>query len=199
MDIPAIPLQNPSQVIDRGQKPSEAGLFSAFTSYISSYAAGDPPEPSDEELESTLCTVDCVNACYMGDVFANVVSMPVQSLVPLVSALLAELPDDPTSVVISVKSENDNQSPANGQKPTSSGPIYDPAMVYLLELCTVLALRDEETVEGLGAAVAEALQNVMRNAASYHSILISRTMFYLLHLLHASYVSLILMFSCVIC
>lgn len=187
MEIPAIPLQNPSQVIDRGQKPSEAGLFSAFTSYISSYAAGDPPEPSDEELESTLCTVDCVNACYMGDVFANVVNMPVKSLIPLVSALLAELPDDPTSVVISVKSENDNQGPANGQKSTSGGPNYDPAMVYLLELCTVLALRDEETIEGLGAAVAEALQNVMRNAVSYHSILISRTMFYLLHLLHASY------------
>jgi brefeldin A-resistance guanine nucleotide exchange factor 1 len=125
----------------------------------------------------------------MGDVFANVVNMPAKSLVPLVSALLAELPDDPSSVIISVKSENDNQSPANGQKPTSSGPVYDPAMVYLLELCTVLALRDEETVERLGAAVAGALQNVMRNAASYHSILISRTMFYLLHLLHASYVS----------
>lgn len=72
MDISPIPLQPPSQVIDRGPK-SEAGLFSAFTSYISSYAADDPPEPSDEELESTLCTVDCVNACYMGDVFANVV------------------------------------------------------------------------------------------------------------------------------
>jgi brefeldin A-resistance guanine nucleotide exchange factor 1 len=125
----------------------------------------------------------------MGDVFANVVNMPAKSLVPLVSALLAELPDDPSSVIISVKSENDNQSPANGQKPTSSGPVYDPAMVYLLELCTVLALRDEETVERLGGAVAGALQNVMRNAASYHSILISRTMFYLLHLLHASYVS----------
>lgn len=72
MEISPIPLQPPSQVIDRGQK-SESGLFSAFTSYISSYAADDPPEPSDEELESTLCTVDCVNACYMGDVFANVV------------------------------------------------------------------------------------------------------------------------------
>jgi brefeldin A-resistance guanine nucleotide exchange factor 1 len=115
--------------------------------------------------------------------------MPVKSLVPLVSALLAELPDDPTSVVISVKSENEPQGPANGQKAASSGPVYDPAMVYLLELCTVLALRDVETVVGLGAAVAEALQNVMRNAASYHAILISRTMFYLLHLLHASYVS----------
>ena len=73
IEIPPIPLQNPSQVIDRGPRASETGLFSAFTSYISSYAAGDPPEPSDEELESTLCTVDCVNACHMGDVFANVV------------------------------------------------------------------------------------------------------------------------------
>ena len=53
-------------------KAAEVGLFSAFTSYISSYAADDPPEPSEEELESTLCTVDCVNACHMGDVFANV-------------------------------------------------------------------------------------------------------------------------------
>jgi brefeldin A-resistance guanine nucleotide exchange factor 1 len=73
MEIDEIPLQNPSQVIDRGPKSSETGLFSALTSYISSYAADDPPEPSDEEIESTLCTVDCVNACYMGDVFLNVV------------------------------------------------------------------------------------------------------------------------------
>jgi len=73
IEIPPIPLQTPSQVIDRGQKSNDAGMFSTITSYLSSYAAGDPPEPSDEELESTLCTVDCVNACYMGDVFANVV------------------------------------------------------------------------------------------------------------------------------
>lgn len=59
-------------MIDRGAKQNEAGFFSAFTSYISSYAADDPPEPSDEELESTLCTVDCVNQCHMGDVFANI-------------------------------------------------------------------------------------------------------------------------------
>jgi brefeldin A-resistance guanine nucleotide exchange factor 1 len=81
LDIHPIPLQSPSQVIDRGSKPSESGLFSAFTSYISSYAAGDPPEPSDEELESTLCTVDCVNACSMGDVFASVVYV-IPSLLP---------------------------------------------------------------------------------------------------------------------
>jgi brefeldin A-resistance guanine nucleotide exchange factor 1 len=115
--------------------------------------------------------------------------MPVESLKPLVQALLAQLPDDPSSIVISVKSEADPEPATNGQRSASGGPHYDPAMVYLLELCTVLALRDPETVESLGADVAEALQNVLRNAASYHFITISRTLFYLLHLLHASYVS----------
>lgn len=116
--------------------------------------------------------------------------MPVDALKPLVEALLEQLPDDPTSVVISVKSEAEPQPTTNGQKSVSNGPIYDPSMVYLLELCTVLALRDKETVQSLGNDVAEALQNVMRNAHSYHFIMTSRTMFYLLHLLHASYVCL---------
>ncbi|EPE34964.1 Sec7 [Glarea lozoyensis ATCC 20868] len=186
LEISPIPLQNPSQIVDRGQKQAEAGIFSAFTSYISSYAADDPPEPSDEELESTLCTVDCVNACSMGDVFANVVNMPVESLKPLVKALLDQLPDDPTSIVISVKSETDSPISPNVQK-APMGPPYDPSHVYLLEFCTVLALRDSETITALGADVAEALMNVMRNASSYHNIMVSRTVFYLLHLLHASY------------
>ncbi len=115
--------------------------------------------------------------------------MPVDALKPLVQALLAQVPDDPSSIVISVKSETETQAPTNGQKSSSSGPVYDPAMVYLLELCTVLVLRDQETIKALGGDVAEALQNVMRNAASYHFILTSRTIFYLLHLLHVSYVS----------
>lgn len=70
--VPGIPLQMPSQVIDRASRASEIGFFSAFTSYISSYAADDPPEPSEEELESTLCTVDCINSCNMVQVFNNI-------------------------------------------------------------------------------------------------------------------------------
>lgn len=118
-------------------------------------------------------------------------NMPTSSLKPLVEALLEQLPDDPTSVVISVKSETEPPTSPNGPK-SPAGPLYDPSMVYLLEFVTVLALRDGETIEALGGDVAEALQNVMRNATSYHPIMISRTMFYLLHLLRASYVSFII-------
>jgi len=104
-------------------------------------------------------------------------------------ALLSKLPDDPSSIVITVKSESDLSSAEGSAKRPSTGLLYDPSMVYILELCTVLALRDSETINLLGGDVAEALQNVMRNAPSYHHIMVSRTMYYVLHLLHASYVS----------
>ena len=72
LDIAPIPLQTPSQVIDRAENSNESGLFQSLTSYLSSYAADDPPEPSEEELESNLCTVDCINACSMSAVFSGV-------------------------------------------------------------------------------------------------------------------------------
>lgn len=72
LPVPVIPMQPPSQVIDRAARTADTGFFSAFTSYISSYAADDPPEPSDEELESTLCTVDCITSCKITDVYENV-------------------------------------------------------------------------------------------------------------------------------
>lgn len=72
LDIPPIPLQTPAVVIERNQASKDVGLFSTLSSYLSSYASDEPPEPSEEELDSTLCTVDCVNACHLGDVFANI-------------------------------------------------------------------------------------------------------------------------------
>lgn len=127
----------------------------------------------------------------MCDRIINVIrNMPVGSLRPLLQALISQLPDDPSSVVISVKSEVEPpSSPTNGINGTLSGPVYDPSMVYVLELCTVLATRDNETINAFGADVAEALQNVIRNSSSWHYVMVSRTIFYLLHLLHASYVS----------
>ena len=72
IDLPPVPVQNPAQIIDRSDRPSEVGLFSAFTSYVSSFANDEPPEPSDQEIEYTLCTVDTINTCSIEDVFSNI-------------------------------------------------------------------------------------------------------------------------------
>ena len=70
LDLEPIILQAPNHVIDREQR-NEIGLLSSFTSYISSYAADDPPEPSEEEVESTLCTVECLTACPMDKILLD--------------------------------------------------------------------------------------------------------------------------------
>ncbi|KAF6820388.1 Sec7 domain-containing protein [Colletotrichum musicola] len=187
MDITPIPLQTPSQVIDRASKAVDVGFFSAFTSYISSYAADDPPEPSDEELESTLCTVDCVNSCHMGDVFANISKLSPEDLEPLIESLLCALPEDHSSTVIVVKSDNVSSSPANGLKSVQASVAYDPAVAYILEFSTVLALRDEATIQLVGKQVIEALQGVLRDSGRYHYIVVSRASYYLFKLLQVSY------------
>jgi brefeldin A-resistance guanine nucleotide exchange factor 1 len=206
MDISEIPLQSPSLVVDRGPKNSDGGFISGVMTVFQNYVNNDPEPPTDFEIEMTLCTVDCINSCSMGDIFADVVyvfscfpyinyandcsSLPIKSLKPLIKALLSQLPEDPSSIDSRPESAASESSPP--VPPTTSSystnPKYDASTVYILELCTVLALRDEETITVLGGDVAEALQNVMRNASSFHHITVSRTMYYVLRLLHRGYV-----------
>lgn len=117
--------------------------------------------------------------------------MPAKSLDALVQALLDQLPEESSPVVIVVKPDRPNPVPArtNGHRATSQGLLYDPSVVYILELATIIAIRDEETIERTGQVVADALQNVVRDASNVHPLVISRVVFYLLYLLNCSQVN----------
>lgn len=108
---------------------------------------------------------------------------------PLARGLLSHLPDDPSTPIVVVKTEESAIPITNGQKPASPAPVYDPGTVFILEFCTTLALRDQESVKVLGNDTADALQNILRDAPNYHPTMVSRTVFYVLELLRASYVS----------
>ncbi|EPS32545.1 hypothetical protein PDE_07505 [Penicillium oxalicum 114-2] len=188
LGISPIPLQPPSQVVDRDGRANESGLLSAFTSYLSSYAADDPPEPSDEELENTLCTVDCVAACLIPETLNNIKSLPLSSLESLVGALLSQLPEENASAVIVVKPERPSpvmRSP--GSRADPNRPKYDPSMIFNLELATVLTLRDEQTLASLGESLATTLQTFTRDAKNLHPLTVSRVVSYLLNLLRLSH------------
>ncbi|GAB7355078.1 hypothetical protein MBLNU459_g5665t1 [Dothideomycetes sp. NU459] len=190
LDLPQIPLQSPAQVIERPERSNDIGLFSAFTSYVSSVMNDEPPEPNDQEIEATLCTVDCINACRIDEVFVNISKMPVESLKSFSAAILSHVPEDEASPrVIVVKPQLPAPTPLrpNGQKaPQPARPIYDPAFVCLLELATVLAMRDEQTMLALGKDVAESLQSAIRDSDRLHPVAVSRASYYLLNLLKAS-------------
>jgi len=188
-ELTSIPLQPPSQVVEK-DKLSDSGLLSTFTSYLSSYAVDEPPEPSEEELENTASSVDCIEACNVNLVFSNLLTLPSSQLERLVNALLSELPDAPSPVVV-VKPDIRPvpvTARVNGVRTTRhGGPEYDPGSVFLLELATRLTLRDEESLAAAGEAVTNALQAAVRNAENVHPTATSHVVNYLLDLLRHSY------------
>ena len=116
--------------------------------------------------------------------------MPPESRQSLVQALLNKLPEPASPVVISVRPERPVSSPArtNGHRTNPSTPSYDPSLVFVLELATIFATRDQRSVSLMGQAVADALQTIIRDAANVHPLVLSRAIFYLLYLLNASQV-----------
>ena len=109
----------------------------------------------------------------------------------LVHALLDKLLKTSSPLVIVVKPDpsSPNHPKFNGHRSITGDSNYDPSINFALELATILALRDEQTIAAVGKDVAEALQNVIRDASNIHSIIVSRAVLYLLHLLNASHVS----------
>ncbi|KAL8818108.1 MAG: hypothetical protein Q9223_003184 [Gallowayella weberi] len=187
LHLEPIPLQTPTHVVDRADKPADGGFIQSFFSTISSYTADDPPEPSEEELEYTLMTVDCIMNCQIEDLLSDATQMAPRATKYLTLALLEQLPQDASPVVIVVKPERPAAPPkTNGQRQGSRGPAYDPSLLYVLELITVLAIRDDANFAAIGELVADAIQNVVRNAANIHSMVLSRAVFYLLLLLQKS-------------
>ena len=63
--------------------------------------------------------------------------------------------------------------------------------MFVLELATLLTLRDKQSIAGMGPAVAEALRSIVRDATNIHPMAVSRAVFYLIVLLQASPVSMI--------
>ncbi|KID76590.1 Sec7 domain-containing protein, partial [Metarhizium brunneum ARSEF 3297] len=187
ISIQGIPLQMPSQVIDRATRSAETGFFSAFTSYISSYAADDPPEPSEEELESTLCTVDCIKSCNMEQIFQNIFNLSAPTAAELVQVLLEQIPEDDQAAVMTVKQDSIAPVSANTQVQAVAQPTYDPSVAYILEFCTILAVRTDECIKLMGKTVFDVVLGLLRDPAQWHPITLSRAIFHALSILKSSY------------
>lgn len=102
---------------------------------------------------------------------------------------MAQLPEETTPAVIVVKPERPPNSSrlANG-KADPNRPTYDPGMIYILELATIITLRDRETLKTLGESLGIALQTFIRDARNLHPLALSRVVHYLLALLRLSHV-----------
>ena len=107
----------------------------------------------------------------------------------LVEALLSQLPEETAPAVIVVKPERPLSHDKNSNDRSGSDKLnYDPGMIYVLELATILTLKEQSSLETLGENLASSLHTLVRDAGSLHPLAMSRIIYYLLSLLRLSHV-----------
>lgn len=184
-ESPPIPMHSPSHIINKEDRANGAGLFSSFTSYLSSYTADDPPEPSDQELNDTLYTYDCLKACPLDMIFEDIMSLPEDASISLVHALLEGIPAETTPVVAVVKSDHTVSNSRTREH--SAATMYNPSTIYILELASMIVIKNKDHGGAVSKDVVEVLQDVIRSSNGIHPLIVSRAAFYLLHVLNANY------------
>jgi brefeldin A-resistance guanine nucleotide exchange factor 1 len=134
--------------------------------------------------------VDCIKACRSDRVLSNVFKLPTESVQLVVAAILSQLPEEPSPIVV-VKPERPTSMPNRPDVPRAprSNAAYNPSTVFLLEFATILTLRDKDTVAAAGEPLTASLQTVIRDASNLHPLVSSRVVHYLLDLLRLAFVS----------
>lgn len=92
LQLPPLNKVKPRYVIQRMKPLKDSGLLSTFSSFLKGYS-DDPPEPSDQEVESTLSTIDCVRSVNVPGIFDTVSKGSVEELTTFIDILLANLPE----------------------------------------------------------------------------------------------------------
>jgi brefeldin A-resistance guanine nucleotide exchange factor 1 len=120
--------------------------------------------------------------------------MQPESLKGVITSFLGEIGEDGQTDVMTVKSVT---STADGDHVSSSAsdgiavdaPIYDPSLVYILELCTVLSCTGGVTTGEVAKPVVATLTQLLRSPGRVHPLVVARASFYAFELLKHSHVS----------
>ncbi|KAL4065359.1 hypothetical protein V8B97DRAFT_2022848 [Scleroderma yunnanense] len=176
----------------RGSRPSrqaqrnDGGLLSTLSSYLMTpYGSSSEnlvPEATDSEVESTLCTIDCIKSCRLDELYAQIMQLDTEALVAAVRALEA-LAHERT--ISKLKEEMDDVSGPYGPSLANEDPYvlpYDPAAVFLLETMVSIARQTPSHIEDLWPVIFEHLSALLSAAIHYSVLLIERAIVALLRL-----------------
>ncbi|KIM57067.1 hypothetical protein SCLCIDRAFT_1219736 [Scleroderma citrinum Foug A] len=176
----------------RGSRPSrqaqrnDGGLLSTLSSYLMTpYGSSSEnlvPEATDSEVESALCTIDCIKSCRLDEFYAQIMQLDAEALVAAVRALEA-LAHERT--ISKLKQEMDDISGPYGPSLANEDPYvlpYDPAAVFLLEIMASIARQTPSHIEDLWPVIFEHLSALLSAAIHYSVLLIERAVVALLRL-----------------
>ncbi|OZJ02551.1 hypothetical protein BZG36_04503 [Bifiguratus adelaidae] len=176
----SIPLRPKTVASPKNHGRRDGSLLSALSSYLLSPYSGDEsyrPAPTDEEVESTLCAADCVVACRLEELFADIRVLEEAPLEALMKAIR----------VVGVPRKVHHPTPVNFPQPGLQAPsmaanTYDPAIVFFLELMISVTIQNRDRIERLWPYVFDHLRELLNKPEESSDLLVERTVVGLLRL-----------------
>lgn len=91
LKLPPLPKVKPRYIINRSKPLKDSGILSTFSSFLKGYS-DEPPEPTDQEVESTLSSIDCVKSLNVATIFKSIAQGSDEGRKLLVRLLLEVIP-----------------------------------------------------------------------------------------------------------
>ncbi|KAF8577240.1 Sec7-domain-containing protein [Ramaria rubella] len=177
--VSMIPLQG-SQLSPHPIARGDGGLLSALSSYLltpySSSSEPSIPEATESQVESTLCTIDCITACKLDELYSQIVDLDLSSLIAALRALHMVADRRAAGRLAALSAQGPDDGVLDVPLP------YDPASVFLLEMMVSIACQTPQHIEDVWPVVFEYLSTLLSSAARYSMLLIERAVVGLLRL-----------------
>ncbi|QRV74795.1 Sec7 guanine nucleotide exchange factor [Ceratobasidium sp. AG-Ba] len=185
--VSMIPLQG-GPATTSAQPRNDAGLLSALSSYLlTPYGSSSEniiSQPTDEDVENTMCAIDCVTSCKLDELYGQITSLEPTALVAAMKALQG-LADRRASLKADPPSRDEMQvgptTPISTSPPTEQLP-YDPTSVFLLEMMVSIAVQTPQHIDEIWPIVFEHLSIILSSSARYSVLLVERAVVGLLRL-----------------
>jgi len=202
--IPLKPRKAPGPPIQDLRSQGGSGLFSTISSYLLSPYSNEKeaatPEVSEEEIESSLCTADCVASCKIEELFAQILELKTEALIPALTTLV-ELANKYTverrnSMATDTEPSSGRSTPVQGangnagsnhslQLRGGQAMSYDASAAFILELATTIACSaDSFSLPEAWSLLYDHIRTLLSTPLLYHSMQIERACVALLRLVH---------------
>lgn len=201
--IPLKPRKAPGPPLQDARSQSGTGLFSTISSYLLSPYSNEKeaasPEVSDEGIESSLCTADCVASCKIEDLFGQILELRIEARLPALMTLV-ELANKYTVekrnyLASEADASSGRSTPVQGAATTTTTNAaqslrfpqlpYEPAAAFILEMATTIACSaDSQSIPETWSLLHEHHLTLLLNPLQYHSMQIERIAVSLLRLVH---------------
>ncbi|ORZ20667.1 hypothetical protein BCR42DRAFT_409247 [Absidia repens] len=157
----------PSRQPQQQQQRTDGSLLSTLSSYLLSPYPHDETyrtKPTDEEVESTLCALDCIGACRLEELFSDISNLEMDSLRALMTAIQ--------------QVGYDHDIDKNDQTLIP----YDPATVLFLEFMVTISTRNKNRIDLLWPYAMKYIFDILKHAENQSVLVVERTVVGLLRL-----------------